>query len=72
MPVLWTYGALQKRKILLSAGLPRGIELEDAAHPNVETVIGARNSALLPSPDGKRILIFEWDDFTNNKYVIDL
>ncbi len=72
MYTLWSHGALQKRKRLMSGGVERGLLLEDSQVVTHETVEGAALSALVPSPSGQQAFIFEWDEHHNVKYVLQL
>ena len=72
MAILWSYGALQKRKRLRSNGDLRGIEIEDGKNISEDAVDGCSHSAFIPSPDARHLFLFEWDNNKNVKYIIEI
>ena len=59
---LWARGSLERPRRLKSHGELRSVRISSQSDSKSTEDAGLTNSALIPSPDGRSIFVFEWSD----------
>lgn len=69
---LWARGSLEHPRRLRSHGDFRQIRISNQSNSSLNEDTGLANSALIPSPDGKFIFVYEWSEDQRICYSIRL
>ena len=59
---LWARGSLERPRWLRSHGEFRSVRISTQSDAKATADAGLANSALMPSPDGRSVFVFEWSE----------